>query len=134
MENDGMYGSPCKLPAGAIVLRQVWTYTVKYEGTLKVRNCCDGFVLKGRGIEFSRHYTACISQQGMQIFWAITALRCWVAIGADVVNAFAQSPPPAEPTFVLIDAQMREWIKDQKGIVVDDGDMRPVQCALKGHP
>jgi hypothetical protein len=28
---------------------------------------------------------------------------------------------------------MREWIKDQKGIVVDDGDVRPVQCALQGH-
>jgi hypothetical protein len=67
MEKDMMYGPPCKPPAGDIVLQQVWTYTVKYEGTLKARNCCDGSVLKGRGTEFSQHYTACISQQGMWI-------------------------------------------------------------------
>jgi hypothetical protein len=110
MDKDGMYGPLCRPPADAIVLRQVWTYNVKYEGTLKARNCCDGSVLKGRGIEYARHYTACISQQGMRIFWAITTLKGWVAIGADAVNAFAQSPPPSEPTFVLIDAQMREWL------------------------
>jgi hypothetical protein len=134
MDKDGMYGPPCRPPADAIVLRQVWTYNVKYEGNLKARNCCDGSVLKGRGIEYTRHYTACISQQGMIIFWAITALRGWVAIGADAVNAFAQSPPPSEPTFLLIDAQMREWLNEQKGIQVSDGDVRPVLCALQGHP
>jgi hypothetical protein len=106
MDKDGMYGKPCRPPVDAIVLRQVWTYNVKYEGTLKARNCCDGSVIKGRGIEYARHNTACISQQGMIIFWAITTLRGWVAIGADAVNAFAQSPPPSEPTLVLIDAQM----------------------------
>jgi hypothetical protein len=57
-----------------------------------------------------------------------------VAIGDDAVNAFAQSPPPSEPTFVLIDAQMREWINEQKGIQVSDGDARPVLCAFQGHP
>jgi hypothetical protein len=134
MDKDGMYGPPCRPPADAIVLRQVWTYNVKYEGTLKDRNCCDGSVIKGRGIEYSRHYTAYISQQGMRIFCPITALRGWVAIGDDDVNTFAQSPPPSEPTFVLIYAQMREWLNEQKGIQVSDGDVRPVLCALQGHP
>jgi hypothetical protein len=132
MDKDGMYGPPCRPPADAIVLRQVWTYNVKYEGTLKARNCCDGSVRKGRGIEYARHYTACISQQGMRIFWAITALRGWVAIGADAVNALAQSPPPSEPTFVLIDAQMREWLNEKKGIQVSDGDVRPLHLGRQG--
>jgi hypothetical protein len=60
MDKDGMYGPPCKRPDGAVVLHQVWTYNVKYEGTLKTPNCCDGSVLKGRGIEYARHYTTCI--------------------------------------------------------------------------
>jgi hypothetical protein len=132
MDKDGMYGPPCRPPADAIVLRQVWKYNVKYEGTLKAHNCCDGSVLKGRGIEYAQHYTACISQQGMVIFWAITALRGWVAIGADAVNAFAKSPPPSEPTFVLIDAQMREWLNEQKGIQVSDGDVHPVYVPCRG--
>jgi hypothetical protein len=134
MDKDGMYGPPCRPHADATVLRQVWTYNVKYKGTLKAHNCCNGSVLKGRGIEYVRHYTACISQQGMIIFWAITALRGWVAIGADALNAFAQSPPPSEPTFMLIDAQMREWLNEKKGIQVSDGDVRRVLRALQGHP
>jgi hypothetical protein len=70
----------------------------------------------------------------MMIFWEITALRGWVAIGDDSVNEFAQLPPPSDLTFVLINAQMREWLNEQKGIQVDDGDVRPVICALQGHP
>jgi hypothetical protein len=134
MAKDGMYGPPCKPPPGAIVLRQVWTYLVKWEGTLKARNCCDGLVLKGRGLAYAQHYTACISQPGMRIFWAIVAIKNWVAIGADAVNAFAQSPPPLEPTYVRIDPQMREWLQEQRSIKVDDDDVHPVLCALQGHP
>jgi hypothetical protein len=134
IDKDDMCGPPCRPPVDAIVLRQVWTYNGKYEGTLKDRNCCDGSVLKGRGIEYARHYTACISQQGIRIFWAITALRGWVAIGADTVNAFVQSPPPSEPTFVLVDDQMHEWLKQQKRIQVDDGGVHPVLCDLQRHP
>jgi hypothetical protein len=70
----------------------------------------------------------------MMIFWEIAALRGWVAIGADAVNAFAQSPPPSESNFVSIDAQMREWLNEQKEIQMDDEDVRPILCALQGHP
>jgi hypothetical protein len=70
----------------------------------------------------------------MRIFWATVAIKNWVAFGADAVNAFAQSPPPSEPTYVRIDPQMREWLQEQRGIKVDDGDVRPVLCALQGHP
>jgi hypothetical protein len=70
----------------------------------------------------------------VQILWVITALRIWVAIGADTVKTFAQSLPPSEPTCVLIDARMWEWLKEQKYIIVDDGDVCPVQCDLQGNP
>jgi hypothetical protein len=50
MDKDGIYDHPCKHPESAIVLHQVWTYNVKYEGTLKAHNCCDGSVIKGYGI------------------------------------------------------------------------------------
>jgi hypothetical protein len=70
----------------------------------------------------------------MQIFLSTTTLHGWIAIRDDAVNAFAQSPPPLEPTYVLIDAQMREWRKEQNNILVDNSDVRQVQCALQGHP
>jgi hypothetical protein len=42
MEKYGVYGPPCIAPRGAIVLRTVWTYYVKWDGTLKSRSCCNG--------------------------------------------------------------------------------------------
>jgi hypothetical protein len=55
MKKDGMYGLPCFAPKGAIVLRTVWTYCVTWDGTLKSRSCCDGSVLKGRGLSYALH-------------------------------------------------------------------------------
>jgi hypothetical protein len=107
-KNDGMYGPPCIAPRGAIVLRTVWTYYVKWDGALKSRSFCDGSVLKGRGIAFYHHYTSCISQPGMLIFWAIVAIRGWVTVGADAINEFAQADPLKEPSFVRMDDQMVE--------------------------
>jgi hypothetical protein len=94
MKKDGMYGPPCFSPKGAIVLCTVWTYYVKWDGTLRSRSCCDGSVLKGLGLSYALHYTACISQPGMRIFWAIVVIRGWVAVEADAINTFAQADPP----------------------------------------
>jgi hypothetical protein len=69
----------------------------------------------------------------MQLFWTCVAIMNF-SVGVDAVNAFAQSPPPAEPTFVRIDPQMREWLQEQKGINVEEGDVRPVLCALQDSP
>jgi hypothetical protein len=88
------------------VLRTVCMYYVKLDGTLKSRSCCDGYVLKGRDIAYAQHYTACISQAGMRICWSLVAIRGWVAIGADAINAFSQADPPKETAFVRIDDQM----------------------------
>lgn len=35
---------------------------------------------------------------------------------------------------MIINAQIREWLKEQIVIHVDEGDVRLVQCALQGHP
>jgi hypothetical protein len=107
---------------------------VKWDGTLKSRSFCDGSVLKGRDLLYSLHYTSCISQPGMRIFWAIVAIRGWVAVGADAINAFAQADPPKEPTFVRIGDQMAEWMEDINGTQPDRSQVLQVLCALQGHP
>jgi hypothetical protein len=134
MKKDGMYGSPCVAPRGSIMLRTVWTYYVKWDGTLKSRSCCYGSVLKGRGIAYAQHYIAFISQPGMRIFWSILAIRGWIAVGADATNAFSQAYPHKEPTFVSIDDQMAEWIEYVTGARPDTSTVLPVLCALQGHP
>jgi hypothetical protein len=47
----------------------------------------------------------------MRIFWAIVAIRGWIAVGADVINAFSQEVSPKEPTFVRMEDQMAEWME-----------------------
>jgi hypothetical protein len=130
----GCMPPPRVAPVGVIVLRTVWTYYVKWDGTLKSHSCCDGSVLKGRGIAYAQHYTACISQPGMRIFWVIVAIRGWIAVGADAINAFAQAAPPKEPKFVRIDDQMDEWMEESTGQRTDRSLVLPVLCALQGHP
>jgi hypothetical protein len=134
MKKDGMYAPPCIAPSGAIVIRTVWTYYVKWDGTLKSRSCCDGSVLKGRGIAYAQTHTACISQPGMRILWAMVAIRGWIAIGANAINAFAQADPPKEPIFVRIDDQMAEWLEEVTGKRLNRTLVLPVLYALQGNP
>ena len=41
-DSDRMFGDPCPRPPYAIVLRSIWTYTMKWDGTKKARHCGDG--------------------------------------------------------------------------------------------
>jgi hypothetical protein len=64
----------------------------------------------------------------------MVAIRSWIAIGADAINAFAQAAPPKEPTFVRIDDQMTEWLEETTCKRPDRTLVLPVLCALQGHP
>ena len=138
MHKCDMYGDPIKvhtLPPDAIILRAVWAYRIKHGGRKKARNCCNGSPLRGKGIQYAKNFAACISQCGMRIFSAITAIKNYVAIGADAVNAYAQSPPPDQPTYVRVDQQYADWYKARYGIQLDPKtDVLPAQHALQGHP
>jgi hypothetical protein len=75
MKADGIYGPPRVAPICSIVLHIFWAYYVKWDRTLKSRSYCDGSVLKGCGLAYAKHYTACISEPGMCIFLAMVAIR-----------------------------------------------------------
>jgi hypothetical protein len=57
-----------------------------------------------------------------------------VDVGADVINAFTQTAPPKEPTFVHIDDQMAEWMEETMGKRPYRTLVLPVLCALQCHP
>ncbi len=86
------YGDPVlrnSLPKGAIILNPVWSYKTKHCGTKKVCNCCNGGPLKKYGVETDKHFAACISQTGMKLFTSISAIKNYVIVGADAINAYA---------------------------------------------
>jgi Reverse transcriptase (RNA-dependent DNA polymerase) len=57
-----------------------------------------------------------------------------MCIKVDATNAYANSPPPAQPTFVFIDKQCSDWHQTQSGNTIACYMVLPVQHALQGHP
>ena len=69
----------------------------------------------------------------MKLFTAIAALCNYIIIGADATNAYAQSPPPTDPTFMHIDDQYADWYFNKYGTHLDQKMVLPVLHALQGH-
>jgi hypothetical protein len=117
MDDAKMFGPPIVRPSGAVVFRIVWSYTVKRDGRKKDRMCCDGSVLRQKGLKYAqRCYAACISQTGMKIFFAYVIIKGWVILSGDAVNAYAQTFIPKDvEQYVVFDQHMKDWWKDKYG-------------------
>jgi hypothetical protein len=70
----------------------------------------------------------------MRLFFAICAKEGYFVIKVDATNAYANSPPPDQPTFVYIDEQYADWYAVTYGIDISRDNVLPVQHALQGHP
>jgi hypothetical protein len=71
----------------------------------------------------------------MRIFFALCAHEGYVALKVNATNAYANSPPPDQPSFVYIDDhQYADWYAARYGVSVSKDMVRPVQHALQGHP
>jgi hypothetical protein len=134
MAKQEMYGVPVHPPAGAIILRQHWNYSIKSDGTRKARNCCDGSPRAAPDLKLANTYSSCIEQPCMRMFFALCAHEGYTCIKVDATNAYANSPPPAQPTFVYIDEQYADWHMTQHGKPLSRDLVLPVQHALQGHP
>ena len=134
MEKQEMYGPPCLPPADAIVLRQHWNYSLKSDGTRKARNCCDGSPRAAPQLKLANTYSSCVEQPCMRLFFALCAHEGFISLKVDATNAYANSPPPDQPTFVYIDDQYADWYKARHGIALSRDHVLPVQHALQGHP
>ena len=112
MAKQEMYGLPCLPPRDAIILRQHWNYSLKADGTRKARNCCDGSPQSAPQLRLANTYSSCIEQPCMRMFFALCAHEGFIALKVDATNAYANSPPPDQPTFVYIDDQYADWCLD----------------------
>jgi hypothetical protein len=62
--------------------------TQLYDWRRKACTCCDGSVLRQKGLGYSH--------MGMKIFCVYLVINGWVAISGDVLNAYDQSSIPKE--------------------------------------
>jgi hypothetical protein len=59
----GMFGSPCSLPSGAILLNSHWQYRIKLSGKRRSRNCCDGSPRAAPRLHaLAETYASCVEQ------------------------------------------------------------------------
>jgi hypothetical protein len=134
MEKQEMYGAPVPTPRDAIVLHQHWNYAIKGDGTRKARNCCDGSPRAAPQLKLANTYSSCIEQPCMRLFFALCAHEGFISLKVDATNAYTNSPPPNQPTFVVIDDQYADWYLARHGVAVPRDMVLPVQHALQGHP
>jgi hypothetical protein len=64
----------------------------------------------------------------MRLFFAICALKNYTILGDDANQAYAQSPPPYNHTFICIDPQYMKWYEKKYGTVLDRELVLPVMC------
>ena len=114
-----MYGEPIPRPSDpkAIILRPHWQYKVKNNGTRRSRNCCDGSPRAAPALHgIASTYSSCVEQPVQQLFFALSAHRGHGVYGGDAMDAYAHSPPPAVPTYVVIDEEYSDWYYAWYGI------------------
>ena len=134
MAKQEMYGDPVLPPVGAIILRQHWNYSIKSDGTRKARNCCDGSPRAAPQLRLAQTYASCVEQPCMRLFFALCTHANYTCLKVDATNAYANSPPPAQPTFVYVDDQFADWYERRHGTKLSRDLVLPVQHALQGHP
>lgn len=100
MKDCCMCSEPVFSPKGAMTLGTGASLDACGHGVKKARRCCDGSRLTGKGLKnvLVASHSACIGQIGVKTFCA----KSHVVIGADVINACAQSPPQDKPTFAHV--------------------------------
>jgi dUTP pyrophosphatase len=135
-KNQNTLGTPTKLPQGANLLPLLWTYLIKDDGTKKARCVCNGSPKMRGSVTLANTYAGSLEQTGSRIFWAISAMKNYITIGADASNAFAEAPAPKAPLFVSIDQPYREWYaaRNPDSPKLPKDSVLPVYGALQGHP
>ena len=130
-----MYGKPCRLPKGGILLRPHWQYHIKRTGQRRARNCCDGSARAAPLLhQLASTYSSCVEQPVQRLFVALSALLDHKIYGGDAADAFAHSPGPDVPTYVSIDDAYAEWYEERQKTSLDRSLVLPVKRALQGHP
>lgn len=77
---------------------------------------------------------ACISQDGVKIFFALAALQNYIIYDLDAINAFGQAGSLFQMVYMEIDQQFCDWYFDRKGRSIPQGWVLPVTGSLQGHP
>ena len=133
---QGMFSSPLPLPHNANALHMLWRFNLKVCGTKKSRMVCNGSPHQKGTVTVGHTYANALDAASERLFWAIVANQNYIAVGADVSNAFAEAPAPKAPLYMYIDDTFRQWWTKHKGNepIPADCNVVRVHNAIQGHP
>lgn len=139
---QGMFGAPIPRPndPDTTVLPWVWTYLYKtdpltLEQVPKARGTCNGGKRYGKVVTMADTYAACVDQPAHRLTWSLVAALNYVALGADVANAFAEADGPKEGFYMSTDEVFRNWWTEHlKQPPIPPGYVIPILKNLQGHP
>lgn len=108
------FEEPARPPSGANLLSLLLVYLVKDDGRKKAQCLCNSAKNRRGTVILAETYASALEQNAARVFWAVTAMRNWTAIGADAMNAFAEAGAPVAPLYVYCNEQFRNWYKKRK--------------------
>ena len=132
-----MYGEPIARPIdiNTIILRPHWQYHIKYCGTRRARQCCNGSKQAAPILHaLALAYSSCVEHPIQHLFFAISAQLNLKIYGGDAKDNFVHSPGPVVPTYMSIDEVYAEWYEHKFGKKLNRSMVLPVLRALQGHP
>ena len=130
-----MFSKPTPIPPDANHLPFIWTYVIKDDGTRKARAPCNGSPRMQGTVTLGETYAASLDQTASKIFWALSADKGHIVIGADASNAFAEAPAPKAPLYMDLDHQFHSWWKSMgRPPPISHGHGVKVLKAIQGHP
>ena len=123
------------LEENAVILRLHRQYHVKQDRQQRAQQYCDSSKQAVPILHaLAKTYSSCVEHPIQQQFFALAAEQNFLLFGGDTKDAFAHSPAPEAPIFMMINNQYYEWYLHKFGMKLDKSRVLPVLCALQGHP
>ncbi len=83
----------------------------------------------------NKTYTNCVDQTSARLFYGVATAENLIVYGADVLNAFAEAPPPKQGFFIGPDNAFHAWwMEHKKHPPIPPGHVIPIMSAMQGHP
>jgi hypothetical protein len=131
-----MFGDPVAVDKDDAIFHLVWTYNIKMlDGGKKAWCVCNGSSHSSSVQILDKTYANCVDQTSSCLFYAIATVENLIGYGADVCNAFAETPPPKRGFYVQPDRAFNEWwVHHKKRTPIPDGNVILILSAMQGHP
>jgi hypothetical protein len=125
----GMYGPPLSrsaVPYSTKVVRPIWNYSQKGEGTFKAHKCMNDKQLVRMELTFENTYAACMEQHCLWLCVALLVNLGFLIKDGDVVNAYAHAADEGPTIFLVVDDVFQAWYSARIDIDLDLGSCVPL--------